>query len=119
MISPLTEVAAAAAAQRRSDVAQEFQPRVETRSEIDERSNRLAIRKQGLSVKVRKHLVGDAEAVRPDQPAVFLDAPAIGYVPADHLLAVRGASQHEPLESKQLRPRRELDFCRPAEGVPN
>src|SRR4029077_18716879 len=84
------------------DVAQELQPCVEMRPEIDERCDGFAIRQQGLPVEVRKRLIRGAEAVRPDQPTVFLDAPAIVYVPADHLLPVRGAPHHKPLEGKQL-----------------
>src|SRR6202040_3189776 len=91
---------------------------VEVRSKVDERSKRLAIRKESLSMQVRKGLVRSAEAIGPDQPAVSLHAPAIGYVSARYLLAVRRTSQHEPLESQQLRPMSELDFRRPAEARP-
>jgi hypothetical protein len=51
------------------------------------------------------------EAVRPDQPTVVLDAPAVGYVSAGHSLAVCGATQHQPLEGKQLSSRRKFDLC--------
>jgi hypothetical protein len=53
-------------------VAHEFQPSVWTRPEIDERCNGFAIRKQGFPVEMRKCPIGDAEAVCPDQPIVFL-----------------------------------------------
>src|SRR5262249_26010595 len=78
----------------------------------------VAIREQRLPVKVRKRLIRGAESVRPDEPTVFLDSPAIAYVPADHRLAERGATQHEPLESKQLGPGRNVDFRLPAEASP-
>src|SRR4029077_8824358 len=100
------------------DVAQELQPCVEMRPEIDERCDGFAIRQQGLPVEVRKRLIRGAEAVRPDQPTVFLDAPAIVYVPTDHLLAVRGATQHKPLEGKQLGSGRKDDFRLPAKASP-
>jgi hypothetical protein len=41
-----------------------------------------------------KRLIRRAESVRPDQPTVFLDAPAVGYVSADHVLAVCGTTEH-------------------------
>jgi hypothetical protein len=88
MMSPPT----ALARQRESNVARKLKPRIEIGSEIDERSNGSAMREQRLPVKVRKHLIGDEEAVRPDQPIVFLDAPAISYVPTSHLLAVCGTT---------------------------
>jgi hypothetical protein len=66
-------------------------------------------------VKVWKHLIRGAEPVSPDQPTVFLNAPAIGYVSADHLLPVCGTTQHKPLKGKQLRSRGKVDFCLPAE----
>ena len=69
-------------------------------------------------MQVRQGLVRSAEAVGPDQPAVSLHAPAIGYVSARYLLAVRRTSQHEPLESQQLRPTRELDFRRSDKASP-
>src|SRR4029077_9079946 len=71
-------------------------------------------RKQRFPVKVTKYLIRDAEAVCPDQPTVFLDAPAIGYVSTDHLLAVCGTTQHKPLKGKQLSSRKKFDFCFPA-----
>jgi hypothetical protein len=76
------------------------------------------MRKQRLPVKVRKHFIGDEEAVRPDEPIVFLDAPTVFYVPTDHLLAVRGTAQHEPLKGKQLRSRRKLDVRLSAKAPP-
>jgi hypothetical protein len=51
-------------------------------------------------MKVRERFVRGPEAVRPDQSAVFLDTPAIIYVPADHLLAVRGTAQHKALKGQ-------------------
>src|SRR5262245_32730665 len=88
------------------------------RPKIDERCNGFAIREQRLSVKVRKLLIRDTEVVRPDEPTVFLDAPAIAYVPADQLLAERGATQHEPLEGKQLGSGINVDFRLPAKASP-
>src|SRR5215468_10754702 len=73
-------------------------PIIERWSKIDQRCYGFPIRKQGPSMKVRKTLVGDAEAVSPNQPTVFLDAPSLGYLSANHLLAVCRAAQHQPLE---------------------
>src|SRR5262249_46610462 len=81
------------------------------RPEIDERSNSFTIRKKRLSVEVGKHLIRNAETVRHHQPTIFLDAPAISYVPADHLLAVCGTTQHEPFKSEHLSTGRQFDFC--------
>src|SRR5262249_61176197 len=72
----------------------------------------------GLPLKVRKGLIRDAKAVRPDQPTIFLDAPSIGYMAADYLLAMRGATQHKPLKGEQLRSGRNFDFCLPAKACP-
>jgi hypothetical protein len=72
--------------------------------------NRKDLIRQSLPVKVRKRLIRSAEAVRPDQPTIFLDAPAIGYMSADHLLAVCSTTQHKPLKGQQLRSRRQFDF---------
>jgi hypothetical protein len=49
---------------------------------------------------VRKYFISGTKTVRPDEPSVFLDAPAIGYVSADHLFAVRGTTQHKPLKTE-------------------
>jgi hypothetical protein len=62
-------------------------------------------------MKVRKTLVGDAKAVSPNQPTVFLDAPSLGYLSPNHLLAVCRAAQHQPLERQQLRFGRKIDVC--------
>src|SRR5260370_28653284 len=67
-------------------------------------------------MQMRKHPVRDAEGVRPDQPGVFLDTPAISYIPADYLLAVRGATKHKPLQGKQLRSGRKFDISLPAQA---
>src|SRR5262245_17798030 len=50
----------ALALQQANHVAQKFQPCVDVGPEVNERSNGSAARKQGLPVKVRKDLVGDA-----------------------------------------------------------
>src|SRR6266852_1040958 len=87
---PTDQCRGALTAQRRNNVAHELESCLNRASEIDQRCNRFAIRKQGSSAKLWKHPVGDAEAIRPDQPAVLLDPPAIGYVSADHFLTMRG-----------------------------
>jgi hypothetical protein len=115
---PANRCGGALALQRESNASRKLQPRVETGPEIDERSNGSAMRKQRLPVKVRKYLIGDEKVVRPDQPIVFLDAPAIVNMPASHLLAVCGTTQHEPLKGKQLRSRRKFDICLSAKASP-
>src|SRR5262249_48904059 len=67
---------------------------------------------------MRKYPVGDTEAICPDQPVVFLDAPTIRYVAAGNLLAARSTTQHKPLEGQQLRPGRKLDFRLAVETSP-
>jgi hypothetical protein len=62
-------------------------------------------------VKVRKRLICGAEAVRPNQSTVFLLAPAIGYMSAEHVLAMCGATKHKPLKGKQLRSGSQFDLC--------
>src|SRR5262249_29508903 len=84
--------------QGRSNIAHKLLPSVNVRPEIDERCNGSAIRQQSLPVKVRKRLIRDVEAVRPYQPIVLPDAPAISYAPANHPLAVCGATEHKPFE---------------------
>src|SRR5262249_22065710 len=94
------------------------QPRVGPRPEIDERCNGLAIRKQSLPVQVRKHFIIDAEAVRPDQPTVLPDAPAIADVPAGHFLAAGCTAEHKPLEDERVSAGRKLELRVPAEPCP-
>src|SRR5262249_31758537 len=84
----------------------------------NQRSNRFVIRKQGLSVQMWKDLICGAEGIRPDEPAVLPDAPAVGYVSTDHLLSVSDATQHKPFTRKQLRSGREVNFCLPAKARP-
>jgi hypothetical protein len=72
----------------------------------------------GIEIALLDPAASGTKAVCPDEPSVFLDAPAIGYVSADHLLAVRGATQHEPLKGKQLGSGRNFDFCLPAKAPP-
>src|SRR5260370_31047132 len=103
---------------RGNRVTQKFQPRVGSGPEIDERCNGSAIRKEGFAVKVRKDLVGDAEAVGPYQPIVSFDAPTIRYLSTRHLLAVCDTTQHKPLKRKQLCSRRKFDGRLPAKASP-
>ena len=63
----------------------QFQSIIEIASEIDKCCNRPATRKQRFLVKVRKYFINEAEAIGPDQPTVFLHAPAIGDLPVNHL----------------------------------
>src|SRR5262249_57557956 len=67
------------------------------------------MRKEGGSGELAKRFIRDVQAVRPDQPIILPDAPAIGYVSADHFLAVGGTTKHKPLEGKQLRSGRKVD----------
>src|SRR5215467_12575301 len=99
------------ALQGTSNVAQELESQVKMRSKKDQGCDSSATRQQGLSVKLRKNLLGDAEAVRPDQPAVFFYSPAIRYVAANHIFTVCGTTQHQPLKSEELRTRSKLYFC--------
>src|SRR5260370_8300288 len=106
------------ALERANHVTQKFQRRVESRPEIDERCNGSAIRKQGFPVKVRKDLVGDAEAVGPYQPIVSFDAPTIRYLSTRHLLSVCDTTQHKPLNRKQLASRRKFAVRLPTKPSP-
>src|SRR4029077_13507992 len=91
---------------------------LEIRSEIDQGGKGFAIGKEGIPVNVRKDFISDTKTVRPNQPAIFRDTTTIGYAPAGHLLAVRGTTQHKPLDGEQLGSRRNFDFCLPADASP-
>jgi hypothetical protein len=92
------------------DFAQNLQSRLVSRSEIDERCDGFAIRKQSLSLQLREYPVRNIETVRPDQPTILSDPPRICYMSADHLLSPRGTAEHQPLESHHFGARAQIDL---------
>src|SRR5215472_9695996 len=60
----------------RSHVAHQFETCCGLRAEINQRRNRGAIGQQRFATNVWQNVIGDAEAVRPDELSVFHDVPA-------------------------------------------
>src|SRR5580704_10088075 len=87
---------------------------LEVRSEIEQCCDGGAIRQQRSPRKVWENVIGGEKAVRPDKPTVFHDAPTVRDFSSGDSFSVRGATEHEPLEGEEFRPRRNLDVCTPA-----
>src|SRR5580698_10360487 len=92
----------AAALERRSNTANRFDSIIEIMPEIDQCSNCFATRKQCLFVQVQICFINATEAISPNEPAVLLYTPAVCDLPVNHLLAVRRATQNNPLNGKHL-----------------
>src|SRR5580704_19513193 len=103
------------ALERRSQVAYQLQTHLEVRPEIEQCCEGSAIRQQRFPRKMRENVIGGAKAVRPHEPTVFPNAPTVHDVSGGNLLSVRRAAEHQPLQSDEFRPRRDLDLCATAD----
>src|SRR4029077_1081476 len=83
------------ARQRSGPITQTLQPFLEIRPEVDERGDRGAVGQQCVAADVRKYVIGDSQALRPDESAVLLDPPAVDDLSADDGLAMRRSPQDD------------------------
>src|SRR5215813_472903 len=97
------------ALKQRSQVAYEFETGSWFTPEINQRRYGAAVGEKRFARKVWNNVIGDAEAVCPDESSVFHDAPTVRDASGGEFLAMGGAAQHQPFEGQHLCTRSDLD----------
>src|SRR5262249_59398419 len=78
------------------------QVRVQVVANVDEGGAGREVGKQRAPSKMGKHVVGDPQSVSPDESSVLFDPPTVDNQSAGDSLAVRRATEYDPLEREQL-----------------
>src|SRR5260370_18418981 len=66
----------------------------------------------------RKRPLSHPESIPPHHSPVYLGTPLVSFVSGNNFLTVCGTTQYKPLQRKQLRSRRNFNFCFSAEACP-